>query len=140
MKSSILCSKCDGALLPVDVADNTVLADYGEDVIFECTPQKDTRTLRQNRALHKYLAMVAEALNNAGMEMQVSIKGSQKQAEIPWSMETVKECIWRPIQRAATGEESSSELDTSGPGEVYTIMSRYLSERLGINIHWPSLR
>ena len=140
MKSSILCSKCDGALLPVDVAENSILADYGEDIVFECTPKKDTRTLRQNRALHKYLTMVASALNNAGMEMQVSIKGNPKQVEIPWSMETVKECIWRPIQRAATGEESSSDLDTSGPGEVYTIMSRYLIERLDINVPWPSLR
>ena len=138
--TTILCSKCDGSLLPVDVADNAVLADYGEDIVFECTPIPDLSTARQKRALHKYFDMVALALNDAGYFMEIGIVGSAKKIEIPWTGKAVKEYIWRPIQVALIDEKSTTKLDTSQPGEVYTNMSRYLSERLCINVPWPSLR
>ena len=58
--------------------------------------------------------------------------------DLPWSKESVKEKLWKPIQRVVLGKDSTTELDTANPSEVYAILSRHLSEHHGINIEWPS--
>ena len=58
--------------------------------------------------------------------------------DLPWSKESVKEKLWKPIQRVVLGKDSTTELDTANPSEVYAILSRHLSEHHGINIEFPS--
>jgi len=93
------------------------------------------RTGQQNKALHKYCAMLAEALNEAGLDARKTLK---PEVDIPWSGEMVKNMLWRPIQEAMTGKESTTELNTVEPSEIYDVLSRHIASKFGINVEWPS--
>jgi len=94
------------------------------------------RTDQQNRALHKYCELLAEALNNAGLEMKTVL--SAKSVDVPWNKNTVKEVLWRPIQEAMTGKESTTEITTVEPSEIYHVLDRHMGEKFGIHVEWPS--
>lgn len=66
------------------------------------------RTGQQNRALHKFFSMLSETLNLAGLEMKVVLKAD---TEIWWTLESVKEYLWRPLQKVMFGKESTTELE-----------------------------
>ena len=74
------------------------------------------RTLKQNRALHKLFTQMAESLNDAGFDMRRTLKET---IDIPWTPENVKNFIWRPIQEAQLGKESTTELTTYDIDTVY---------------------
>ena len=93
-----------------------------------------TRTLTQNAALHQYCEMVASALNEAGLDMQTVLAEG---TEIPWSGHNVKEHIWRTVQRAALGKESTTELSTVEVSEMYDVINRQLSQAFGVVVPWP---
>ena len=69
-----------------------------------------TRTLTQNSSIHKYCALLAEAFNDAGLDMQ---KVLAEGTSIPWSEDKVKHDIWRVVQVAALGIESTTKLETN---------------------------
>lgn len=92
------------------------------------------RTLRQNNALHKYFEMVAETLNEAGLEMKKVLENS---VDIPWSKETIKELIWRPIQEAQLKKKSTTKLSVKDVDIIFETVNRFLST-LGIHIPFPS--
>lgn len=93
------------------------------------------RTLTQNAALHKYCQILADELNDAGMDMKSVLKES---VEIPWTMEAVKEHLWRPIQKAVTGKDSTTKPLANEYSEIYEVLSRHLGEKKGIFVPWPS--
>jgi hypothetical protein len=93
-----------------------------------------TRTLTQNRSIHKYCAQLAEAFNDAGLDMnQVLAEGTS----IPWSEEKVKSDIWKVVQLAAIGKESTTKLEANEVSKVYDIVNRHISQTFGIFIPWP---
>lgn len=93
------------------------------------------RTLTQNAALHKYCQLLADTLNDAGMDMRKTLKA---EVDIPWTMESVKENLWKPIQKAQTGKASTTQPLTNEYSIVYEILSKHLSEKLGVYVPWPS--
>ena len=93
------------------------------------------RTLKQNSALHIFCQLVADELNLAGLDMPTVLA---KSADIPWSKDTVKELIWRPIQKAQLLKQSTTELDTKEPGQVFETTTKFLSE-FGVYVPWPSI-
>lgn len=93
-----------------------------------------TRTVTQNSALHLYLTMLADALNAAGLDMAEVLK---KDAEIPWTPLTVKERLWRPIQQAMLEKASTTRLSRKQVSEVYDVLNRHTSAKLGVSILWP---
>ena len=92
------------------------------------------RTLQQNRALHKYFDLLAIALNDAGYDMKKTLK---PEVEIPWTQQNVKNHLWRPIQEAMYGVESTADLDTIKPSEIYKVLDRHLSEKLNVSVPFP---
>ena len=92
------------------------------------------RTDIQNNALHLYFQMLSDALNMAGLDMKKTLK---PEIDIPWSKETVKDYLWRPIQEAMTGKASTTELDKLEPSDIYMVLDRHLSEKFGIHVEWP---
>ncbi len=94
----------------------------------------DTRTGRQNSALHLWLTMIANALNAAGLDIKKVIIAS-----IDWRMETVKELMWRRIQKTITTKESSANLTKEEFAETQETLSRVLGERYGIYVPFPSI-
>jgi hypothetical protein len=93
------------------------------------------RTLQQNKALHKYLAELASALNSAGLDMKAVLKPN---VDIPWNQDMAKEFLWRPIQKAMQFEESTADLSTTDIQAVYAVLDRHISEKFGVHIEWPS--
>jgi len=131
-------SKVDGALMPVTPEDQELFSKLGENVIFECeivTEKK--RTLTQNNSLHLYFKLLAEALNNAGLDIRKTLK---EEVEIPWCKESVKQHLWKPIQAVMEKGDFTTELKTATVSEVYNVLSRHISQRFGINVDWPSNR
>ena len=94
------------------------------------------RTDQQNKALHKYFSLLAEALNDAGYDMQHVL--TQKQVSIPWSGDRVKDLLWREIQRAMLNKESTTELNRSEVSQVYEVLDRHISEKFGVHVEFPS--
>lgn len=95
------------------------------------------RTELQNKALHLYFKLIAEALNTAGLDMRKVLK---PEVDIPWSTETVKEYLWRPIQKLQLGKVSTTKLTTKDINLVYDTLNRHLGEKFGIQEDFPSIQ
>ena len=92
------------------------------------------RTDNQNKAMHKYFDMLAEALNDAGLDMKKTLK---PEIEIPWTKDMVKEHLWRPIQEAMTDKHSTTDLDRIEPSMVYEVLNRHLAQKFGLHVPFP---
>ena len=106
-----------------------------KDQSIEVKIHKNTRTSRQNRALHLYFTLLSEALNDAGFDMRAVFK---KEAEIPFTPETVKSHLWLPIQKAYLETDSTTKLKTNEISQIYDILNKHIGERTGIAIPFPS--
>lgn len=95
------------------------------------------RTDQQNKSLHLFCEMLADALNDSGYDMKKTLK---QDIEIPWNKDRVKEFIWRPVQKAMIGEESTTNMNTVDPSEIYETINRHMGEKFGIHVDWPSFR
>ena len=94
------------------------------------------RTAQQNKALHKYFELVAEALNDAGLDMRATLK---PEIAIPWTPESIKEYLWRPVMKAMLKKESTTEMETSDINKVWETINRYLSEKFHLYEPFPSI-
>jgi hypothetical protein len=97
--------------------------------------EKKQRTVRQNAALHKYFDLLAKELQSAGLDMRKVLK---PEIEIPWTMESVKNQIWRPVQEIMVGKESTTELTTEQIDEIYKVIDQSLGQNHGIHVEFPS--
>ena len=97
---------------------------------------KDQRTIKQNKALHVYFELLAETLNSCGLDMRVVLK---PEIDIPWAKESVKEYLWRPIQKAQLQKRSTTELNRKDINIIYETLNRFLGEKLGVHMPFPSL-
>src|SRR5690348_12900528 len=93
------------------------------------TKELDKRTAQQNKALHMYFGLVARRLNDAGLDMRAVLKPN---VEIPWSKESVKDYLWRPIQDLMLRKKSTTLLTTRDVDRVYETLNRFLGEKHGI--------
>jgi|TARA_R110000765_G_C18622158_1_gene571808 hypothetical protein len=93
------------------------------------------RSQAQNNALHLWLSHLAGVLNDSGLDMKKVLKPD---VDIPWSQKTAKEYLWRPVQEAVLGKESTTEPTTSEMGEVYETLNRHLAAKFGVSVPWPT--
>lgn len=93
-----------------------------------------TRTARQNRALHVFLRLLSEALNDAGLDQRKVLKPN---FPIPWTTHSTKENLFKPIMKAMFEIESTTKLERVQVSQVYDVLNRSLSEKYGISIPFP---
>jgi len=100
------------------------------------------RTLTQNSAIHKYCELLAAALSDSGYDMVRTLRILRKtpDIELQWTMESVKEYLWRPVQVATTEKQSSSKLDRAEVSRVYEELNKYTANKLGVSLPFPSNR
>jgi hypothetical protein len=91
----------------------------------------EQRTLQQNKALHLWLRQVSEALNDAGFSVMMTLKHD---AEIPWTPERAKELLWRPVQEAMTGNESTADQNKLAYSDIEQVIARHLGQKLGVTL------
>jgi len=94
------------------------------------------RTAQQNRALHVLFALLAQTLNDNGLDMRKTLKPG---VEIPWSGRSVKEHLWRPVQKLQLNKTSTIELTTVEIDEVFDTITRHIGEQFGISVPFPSI-
>lgn len=98
--------------------------------------EEKQRTIQQNKALHKYFELLAATLNDAGLDMKKVLK---PEIDIPWSKSSVKEYLWRPVQKIQLGKRSTTEMNTKEIDQVLETINRHLGEKFGIHIPFPSI-
>lgn len=97
----------------------------------------EQRTSQQNRALHQFFKLLAQNLNEAGLDMRVVLK---PQISIPWTTHSIKKHLWTPIQKAMYGTDSTVFLHkTEQIDKIHEVIMRELGEKFGVeNIPFPS--
>ena len=93
------------------------------------------RTTTQNAALHKYCQMVADVLNERGLDFRQSLRHD---VDVPWNRDLVKEYMWRPIQAVITGHNSSTQPERQQYSQIYDVLNRHLISRFNISVEWPN--
>ena len=86
---------------------------------------KKKRTIDQNSALHVYFNLVADALNEAGLTVQETLK---HQMDMEWNAYRIKDLVWKQAQKKYLGKTSTTELDKHGEiDEIYDHVNRWLA-------------
>ena len=97
----------------------------------------EQRTTKQQAALEIWCRAVADALNDAGYDMQAVL--AAKSVDVAWSGETVKAVLFRPILKAISEKESTADADTTEYDKVRHTLTRHMGENLGVVLpEWPS--
>lgn len=78
--------------------------------------------------------MLAGALNDSGQDMRKTLK---PELEIPWTMENIKNLMFKPIIKAMFDVDSTKDLDSKQISEAYEVLNRHTSSKLGISVIWP---
>ena len=95
------------------------------------------RTDLQNRALHKYFRVLADALNESGSDQIAFYKSlPDKGVPVPWSESAIKD-LWKVIQKAMEGVDSTTELTTAGVNRVYEVFDQKISELTAVHVEFP---
>lgn len=95
------------------------------------------RTLTQNKALHLYMQKLADELNDSGHDMRKTLRAG---VEIPWSGDTVKEYLFKPIMKAQLDIDSTTQMTTKDIDSVFNTLNRHLGEKLGVHVAFPSIQ
>lgn len=98
--------------------------------------EEEQRTLQQNKALHLFYQHLADELNDGGLDMRGVLKSW---VAIPWSKESVKEFLWKPIQELQLRKRSTTELNTKDVDKIYMTLMRHLGEKFGVGVEFPSI-
>lgn len=98
--------------------------------------KNNQRTIQQNKAMHLYFRLLAEALNDAGYDMKKTLKPT---IDIPWSPETIKEYLWRPVLNGYRLKTSTAEMSKTDIDTIYDIVNKTIGERTGVFIPFPSI-
>lgn len=98
--------------------------------------KSNPRTILQNRALHLYFTQMADLLNEHGLDMRKVLKPG---VDIQWTSETVKEYLWRPVQKAQLLKKSTTELTTAEIDKVYETLNFHIGN-FGVHVPFPSYK
>lgn len=99
------------------------------------TIQKADRTYKQNRTIHLLFRRMAKALNDAGYEISHPFKPD---LEIPWSEESVKDLLYRPIITSYFKVPRSSHLNTEQLSESMEILVDAVNRNTGVYVPIPN--
>jgi len=99
-------------------------------------PKTDT----QRAAIHVWLRDLATILNDSGLErIAIMEKLKSKGVELPWTLESTKEIIYKPVLEAMTGKTSTEKMNTVEPCAVAIVIARHMGERYGVTCPpWPT--
>jgi hypothetical protein len=92
------------------------------------------RTNKQNNALHLWCEQLATVLNDRQLDLKVML---DHHPTIDWNRDAVKNFLWKPVQKAQAGVDSTTKAKTSDYPAVYDILNKYLAEKYGVHVPWP---
>lgn len=98
---------------------------------------KRPRSDLMNRCMHKYFEKLAEALNDAGYDFKKFLEVSQYKLDVPWNKYLCKDTLWRPVQIAMTGKESTTAATDGECCQIYDVVNARVAELTGVSVEWP---
>lgn len=107
-----------------------------EGVTLDIVKKSNYRTVTQNAALHLMFEQLAQELNDRGLDQRKVLKET---VDIPWSKDSIKDFLWRPIQDALFDTTSTTDLKTKEIDEVFKLLQRHLNEKFNVGIEFPSI-
>lgn len=93
------------------------------------------RSLRQNRSLYLWFELVSKEFNDAGIDMRKFIEDG---IDIPFTPETVKSHLWKPVMEGYLEKISTTELKTKDIDKIYDILNKHIGERTGLHVPFPN--
>jgi len=79
-----------------------------------------------------WCGLLAEQLNDAGLDQRVVLAAMKDGFEIPWREVTIHENLWNPIQAAVIRKAFAKDLPVDEYNNVYNILHKWLS-----SLGWP---
>lgn len=95
------------------------------------------RSNQQNRGMHKYFDLLAEALNAGGFHQKQVLNAMKEGVEIPNTQDSVKE-LWRMIQIAVLDKESTAKLERPEVDRIHRAFNKWTFDTFNIDIPFPS--
>jgi len=90
---------------------------------------------RRFNAMHLWCERVAIELNSAGLDQKAVLK---PEVDIPWSKDSVKEQLWKPVLLALTGKTSTKDQTSEEVTQVLNTINRHLGQKFGVTLpEWP---
>ena len=90
------------------------------------------KTDHQRNALHLWFRQCARVLNDAGLEKRVVIDALMSRGiDMPWSEESFKEDIFKPVYHVVTSKDSTEQADTEEFNKVYMGLVRWFGQEFG---------
>jgi len=102
-------------------------------VVFSIHPQQ--RSLPQNSSLHLYCEMLADELNDKGLDMRKVLK---PEVDIPWSGKSIKKYIWKKIQKIMFDTDSTADLTRPQVSQVFDVINRNMINVHNVDVKFPS--
>lgn len=101
---------------------------------------KAKRSALMNACVHKYCQMLADLLNAYGYQagIHISVGGTVESLAAPWTMIAVKETIFKPVLKAASGVDGTSKATNAQLCEAEEKIGQFFAEKADIQIVWPS--
>jgi len=93
-----------------------------------------TRTSQQNRCIHAFCGALAGSLEERGVGMKPVIDVIASRLDVNPTKEGIKESVWKPIQKAITCKDSTTQLTTEEVSKVAQSVQRMASEYFDISI------
>lgn len=88
---------------------------------------KKTRSNLQNRSLHLYYKLVAEALLEVGYNFIYRNPFTGDEIEVPYTEDLVKKRIWQPLQETLFKIESTTKLETHMINDILTVLTPWIT-------------
>ncbi len=105
--------------------------------VVEIIEKKKNRSIAQNRALHLYFSFIADGLNSLGLTHDYANPITGEAFSLKYHPETVKERIWKPMQKQLFDKDSTTQLNTMEINELIDVFTNFFGER-GYDIEFPS--
>lgn len=101
---------------------------------------KQIRTAKQRAGIEVYCRQCAAKCLEGGIDLKALISFVRADTIIPVSQQLFKDVVFKGIQVAMKLGDSTTKLTTSDVSDVYMVVNKFTSERLGFSIPWPSNR
>jgi hypothetical protein len=99
--------KHQGNLIPHSQEDREKVNEFKDGAIYQVSiSNMDKRTIAQNRLYHRFMKNIAERLNEQDLKVVDVIR-----YETEWTMEKVKEMIFKPVVKSLYNKDSTTKLN-----------------------------
>lgn len=93
------------------------------------------RSQAQSNAMWLWAEQVAQFLNDAGLDQRIVLRDD---APIPWTKNAVIDQMWRPVEKAMIGSDSTRDMTKTQVSDIYETIVRHIASSQGVTLpKWP---